>query len=134
MRVSIHAHHLAIPDDLPAYLEKHVTRPLARVYDDSAAVLEVHLGDAHPRRGSPDQECKLSFRMPGNRTMRVESVADDLHAALMDASDRLKRLVKRQLEKRRSPARKPAHRPLGRTWRDRSSRGGTTPDGGPSAL
>jgi putative sigma-54 modulation protein len=65
--------------------------------------------------------------------MRVESVAGDLHAALMDASDRLKRLVKRELEKRRAPGRKAAHRPLGRTWRERSRRG-TSPDGGPSAL
>lgn len=134
MRISIHAHHLAVPDDLPAYLEKHVTRPLARVYDDSAAELEVHLGDARPRRGGVDQECKLSFRMPGVRAMRVESVAVDLHAALMDASDRLKRLVKRELEKRRTPSRKGAHRPLGRTFRERTSRRGTTPDGGPAAL
>jgi ribosomal subunit interface protein len=134
MRVSIHAHHLAIPDDLPAYLEKHVTKPLARVFDDSAAELEVHLGDARPRRGGVDQECKLTFRIPGSRALRVESVAEDLHASLMDASDRLKRLVKRELEKKRAPGRKSAHRPLGRTWRERSSRKGTTPDGGPAAL
>jgi ribosome-associated translation inhibitor RaiA len=76
----------------------------------------------------------MSFRMPGARTIRVESTEDDLYKALMDAADRLKRLVKRNLEKMRAPARKKTHRPLGRTWRERSTRRATTPSGEPSAL
>jgi ribosome-associated translation inhibitor RaiA len=134
MKLSIHAHHLSVPKDLPEFLQKHVTRPLARVFDDPAAELAVHLGDARPAKGGVDQECRISFRMPGARTLHVESVADDLYKALLDAGDRLKRLVKRNLEKMRAPARTKTHRPLGRTWRERSSRRGTTPDGEPSAL
>jgi len=134
MKISIHAHHLALPDDLPRYLQKHIAKPLARIYDDSAAELEVHLGDARPRRGGVDQACSLTFRMPGARTLHVETVAEDIHAALIEASDKLKRSVKKELDKKRSPSRKPAHRPLGRTFRERASRRGTTPDGGPSAL
>jgi ribosomal subunit interface protein len=134
MRLSIHAHHLTLPPDLPAFLQKHVTRPLARMFDDPAATLSVHLGDERPRRGGVDQECKLSFRMPNARTLHVESVADDMHKALLDAVDRLKRLVRRELSKMRTPSRKLVHRPLGRTWRDRSSRRGVTPGGDPAAL
>lgn len=134
MKIIIHAHHLALPEDLPQYLQKHVTKPIARVYDDSAALLEVHLGDARPRRGGVDQECRLSFRMPGANTIHVETVAQDIHAAFIEAADKLKRAVKKELDKKRSPARKTAHRPLGRTFRERATRKGTTPDGGPSAL
>jgi ribosome-associated translation inhibitor RaiA len=134
MKLSIHAHHLSLPKDLPQFLQKHVTRPLARVFDDPAAELAVHFGDPRPAKGGVDQECRMSFRMPGARTLHVESVADDLYKALLDAADRLKRLVKRNLEKMRSPARKKTHRPLGRTWRERSTRRGTTPAGEPSAL
>jgi ribosome-associated translation inhibitor RaiA len=134
MKLSIHAHHLSLPKDLPAFLQKHVTRPLARVFDDPAAELAVHLGDERPARGGVDQACRMSFRMPGARTLHVESVADDLYKALLDAGDRMKRLVKRNLEKMRSPARRKTHRPLGRTWRERSTRRGTTPSGEPSAL
>jgi ribosome-associated translation inhibitor RaiA len=134
MRLSIHAHHLTLPPDLPVFLQKHVTRPLARLFDDPAAELSVHLADERPRRGGVDQECRLSFRIPNARTLHVEAVDDDLHKALLDAVDRLKRLVRRELSKMRAPARKPVHRPLGRTWRERSSRTGVTPGGDPAAL
>jgi hypothetical protein len=66
--------------------------------------------------------------------MTVGAVEDDLYKALLDASDRLKRQVRKQLEKMRSGSRKPVHRPLGRTWRERSTRRGVTPEGGPAAL
>lgn len=131
--MSIHAHHLALPPDLPAFLRKHVTRPLVRLVDGPAAELELHLGDARPRRGGVDKECRVSFRMPAARTLHVESVGEDVYTALLDAAERLKRLVKRELSKMRAPARKPMHRPLGRTWRERATRRGV-PDGDPAAL
>jgi ribosomal subunit interface protein len=134
MRLSIHTHHLTLPPDLPAFLEKHVTRPLARLIDDPAVELSVHLGDERTRRGGVDQECRVSFRMPNARTLHVEAVEDDVHKALLDAADRLKRLVRRELSKMRAPSRRPVHRPLGRTWRELSSRRGVTPDGDPAAL
>jgi hypothetical protein len=34
----------------------------------------------------------------------------------------------------RATVRKPMHRPLGRTWRERSTRRGLTPDGEPATL
>jgi putative sigma-54 modulation protein len=134
MKLVIHAHHLAVPRDLPAFLDKHVTRPLARLFDAPSAELSLHLGDARPTKGGVDQECKLSFRMPGTKTIHVESVQEDLYTALLDTADRLKRLVKRELEKMRSGSRKPMHRPLGRSYRERSSRRGVTPDGGAAGL
>jgi ribosome-associated translation inhibitor RaiA len=133
MKLSIHTQHLWLPPDLPAFLEKHVTRPLARIFDDAAAELSIHLGDARPRRGV-DQECRLSFRMPGARTLHVESVEDDVHKALLGATERLKRLVRRELSKMRATSRRPMHRPLGRAWRERSTRRGVTPNGDPAAL
>ena len=134
MKLVIHSHHLALPKDVSTFVTKHVTRPLARIYDDPAAKLTVHFGDARPQKGGVAQKCRLAFRMPGTRQISIGSVQDDLYKALLDASDRLKRQVRKQLEKMRSGSRKPTHRPLGRTWRERSSRRGVTPEGGPSAL
>ncbi len=135
MRISVHHHHrVQIPPDLPAFLAKHVTRPLARIFDDASAELAVHLGDERPSRAGVDQQCRMSFRMPGARTVHVESVQDDLYKALLDASDRLRRHVRKQLSKMRSGSRKPMHRPLGRSWRERSSRRGVTPGGDPAGL
>jgi ribosome-associated translation inhibitor RaiA len=133
MRLSIHVHHLALPKDLPDFLEKHVTKPLARTFDDPSAELSVNLLDSCPRRGV-EQECRLSFRMPGVRTLHVEATENDVHKSLLEAVDRLKRLVRRELSKMRAPSRKPLHRPLGRAWRDVASRRGVTPDGDPAAL
>ncbi len=134
MKLIIHSQHLDAPPDLPRFLDKHVTRPLARVFDDPAAELDVHLGDERPRRGGVDQECRMSFRMPGARTVHVEAIADDLYKALLSAGDRLRRHVRKTLSRMRSPSRRPTHRPLGRTWRERSSRRGVTPGGDPAAL
>ncbi len=134
MKLVIHAHHLALPPDLGTFLHKHVTRPLARLHDDSAAELSVFLGDARPQRGGVDQECRLTFRLPGVRQLSVASVRPDLLEALLQAADRLKRVVKREVAKMRSGSRRPMHRPLGRSWRERSSRSGTTPEGDPAAL
>ncbi|MGC3999923.1 MAG: HPF/RaiA family ribosome-associated protein [Anaeromyxobacter sp.] len=134
MKLVIHAHHLALPPDLGTFLQKHVTRPLARLHDDPAASLSVFLSDTRAQRGGVDQECRLAFRIPGARSLTVTSVQADLYQALLDCTDRLKRLVKREVAKMRSGSRKPMHRPLGRSWRERSSRTGTTPEGDPAAL
>jgi ribosome-associated translation inhibitor RaiA len=134
MRLSIHTQHLSVPPDLPEFLEKHVTRPLARVFDDAAAELSIHFDDVRRRRGGVDQQCRISFRIPGARTLHVESVEDDPHKALLGAAERLKRLVKRELGKMRAPSRRAMHRPLGRAWRERSTRRGVTPGGDPAAL
>jgi ribosomal subunit interface protein len=134
MNISIHSHQLSFPADLPDFLRKHVTRPLARIFDDPAAELAVHLGDARRRKGGADRECRLSFRMPGARTIHVESTEDDLYKALLDASERLRRHVRKQVSKMRSTSRKPMHRPLGRAWRERSTRRGVTPAGEPASL
>ncbi len=134
MKLSIHANHLSLPKDVAAFIVKHVTRPLARVYDDQAAELSIHFSDSRPKKGGVDQTCRLSFRMPGARTVHVESVQEDLYKALLDASERLKRHVRKQVDRMRATSRKPMHRPLGRTWRERSTRGGVTPDGEPAAL
>jgi putative sigma-54 modulation protein len=134
MKLSIHANHLSLPNDVARFIEKHVTRPLARVYDDSAAELAVHFDDSRRKKGGVDQACRLSFRMPGARTVHVESVEDDLYKALLDASERLKRQVLKQVDKMRATSRKPVHRPVGRTWREQATRRGVTPEGDPASL
>ena len=134
MKLAIHAHQLAAPRDVTAFVRKHVLASLRRMYDSSAAELVVHVEDAKPGKGGVDQACKMTFRMPGARAQHVESVKDDLHAALLECGQRLKRLVQRQLQKQRTPARAREHKPLGRSWREAVTRRGATPDGTPATL
>jgi ribosome-associated translation inhibitor RaiA len=134
MKLVIHVHQLGVPRDAQTFLRTHLVRPLARLHDSPAAELTVGFDDARPNKGGIDQRCRLTFRMPNTRTLHVESVADDLHAALLDAAKRLRRLVEREVGKMRSSSRAPMHKPLGRSWRRRSSRAGVTPDGAPATL
>ncbi|HYS82590.1 MAG TPA: HPF/RaiA family ribosome-associated protein [Anaeromyxobacteraceae bacterium] len=134
MKVSIHAHHLAAPRDVTVFLEKHLLAPLRRLHDSPATELTVHVEDTKPGKGGVDQACKVTFRMPNSRTMRVEAVRDDFHAALLDCAQRLRRLVQREVQKQRSPGRAPVPRPLGRTWRQRAQSAELAPDGYPSTL
>jgi len=134
MKLVIHPRQLEAPADVLAFLRKHVVMPLRRLHDSPATQLTVFLEDAMPERGGVDQACKLSFRMPGARSIRVESVARDVHASLLDCSQRLRRLVLREVERQRSSGRSRASRPLGRAWREASTRRALSPDGTPSTL
>ena len=134
MKVSIHAQQIEKPRDLTAFLTKHLVTPLRRLHDSPATELTVHVEDTKPTRGGVDQACKVTFRMPSAKTLRVESVQDDLHAALLECAQRLKRLVQRQVGKQRSPGRSPESRPLGRMWRRRATRSELAPDGSPATL
>ncbi len=134
MKLVIHAHQVELPRDAPAFVRKHVVGPLSRLHDSPAAELTVNFGDVRMKKGGVDRACGLTLRLPRARTLRVESIKDDLRTALLDAADRLKRLVQREIAKQRSPSRKPMQRPLGRTYRRIAEERGTTLDGAPSTL
>ena len=134
MRLLIHGHQLGVPRDAQAFLRKHLVRPLSRLHDSPADELTVHFDDARPRKGGVDQVCRLTLRIPGARALHVESIAEDLHAALLDAARRLKRLVEREVGKQRSTSRSPMHKPLGRAWRQQATGSALAPDGTPSTL
>lgn len=134
MKLVIHGHQLGVPRDAQTFLRKHLIRPISRLHDSPASELTVGFDDARPHKGGVDQRCRLTLRMPNARTLHVESVAEEIHAALLDAARRLRRLVEREVGKMRSSTRSPMHKPLGRSWRRRSSRAGVTPDGEPSTL
>ena len=134
MTLQIHAHQLAAPRDVTAFIRKHVLAPLQRLHDSSATQLVVFVEDAKPGKGGIDQSCKMTLRIPGARTLRVESVNLDLHASLLDCAKRIRRLVEREVGKQRSTSRAPQHRPLGRTWRNLATRSAEAPDGTPSTL
>ena len=134
MKVSIHAHHLDAPRDIAPFLSKHVLTPLRRLHDSPASELTVHVEDTTPGKGGVALACKITFRMPNARTMRVEAVRDDLHAALLDCAQRLRRLVQREVAKQRSPSRAPMSKPLGRAWRQRAHGAELAPDGTPATL
>jgi hypothetical protein len=134
MKLVIHAHQIEAPRDTRSFLRKHVVQPLVRLSDSPAHELTISFDDARPRKGGVDQHCRLTLRMPNARQLTIESVADDLHAAMLDAGRRMKRLVEREVGKQRSTSRSPMHKPLGRSFRLRATKRELAPDGHPSTL
>lgn len=134
MKLVIHAHQVEAPRDTRSFVHKHVVQPLMRLSDSPAHELTVQLDDLRPSKGGVDQRCRLTLRIPNTRQLTVESVAEDMHASMLDAGRRLKRLVEREVGKQRSTSRSPMSKPLGRTFRERATRREMAPDGFPSTL
>ena len=119
MKVLIQGKQMTVPDELKSYVMERLVTQLTRFYDSSAAELRVEFGDTNGTKGGNDKECHLTFRMPMAATIQIEEITQDAYASLDVASDRLIRIVKRELERmRRRPAGHHKYRPLGTTVAD----------------
>ena len=100
MKVIVQGKQMRLTEGLRRFAEQHVVRPLRRFYDNEAAELRVEVGRDNGNRGE-SKECHLTFRMPGARTIQIEESTADVYACLELAADRLVRVAKKELGKRR---------------------------------
>ena len=103
MKVLISGKQMQVSDKLKSHVDEHLVQALTRFYDNQAAELRVEFGDARPKKGGDDMECHLTFHMPGCKTLQIEESTPDPYASLVRASERLVRLVKKELERMRDP-------------------------------
>lgn len=117
MKVLIQGKQMAVPEELKSYVMERVVVPLTRFFDSSAAELRVEFGDVNGSiKGGNDKECHLTFRMPMAATIQIEEITPDPYASLDAASNRLIRIVHRELDRmRRRPTGHHKYRPLGTT-------------------
>ena len=105
MKVLTRGVHLALTDDLKAYIDKHLVAPLERfVQNQEAAEIEVHLVDNNGPKGGVDKECRVTVRVPHFQAIHVEEAAETEYAAIDAVRDRLERATKRAFQKRRDPS------------------------------
>lgn len=106
MTVILKGVHLRLSRRLREYIQKHLVAPMERFYKNPAAELEIHLVDTNgPKRGL-DKECRATVRLPGSKAIHVTEIGDDVYDAVTFVRDRLERLVKRELSRKRKPGRK----------------------------
>ena len=110
MKLIVQGKQMRVSQGLRRFAEEHVVRPLRRFYDNEAAELRIEVGRDNGNRGE-SKECHLTFRMPGARTIQIEESTPDLYACLELAADRLVRVAKKEVGKRRTPGRR-KHHPL----------------------
>jgi ribosomal subunit interface protein len=100
MKLIVQGKQMRVTQGLRRFAEEHVVRPLRRFYDNEAAELRIEVGRDNGNRGE-SKECHLTFHMPGARTIQIEESTPDVYACLELAADRLVRVAKKEVGKRR---------------------------------
>ncbi len=111
MKLIVQGKQMRITQGLRRFAEEHVVRPLRRFYDNEAAELRIEVGRDNGNRGESN-ECHLTFRMPGSRTIQIEESTPDVYACLELAADRLVRVAKKEVGKKRVSKGRHKHHPL----------------------
>jgi putative sigma-54 modulation protein len=114
MKTILKGVHVELTRGLKEHVYGHLVEQISSFYDDEAAEMEVHLRDSNGPKGGEDQECNLTFRMPGGAGIHLSERTDNMYKSIAQARDRLERLVKRELEKRREPTGHPFSNPASR--------------------
>jgi putative sigma-54 modulation protein len=102
MNVRIQGVHVRLSDTLKAYVDKHLVQPLARICQNDAASMTVHLVDDNGPKGGIDKEVRVTVRLPEQGTLHVSQRGDDLYAAICIARDRVETATRRALSRRAS--------------------------------
>ena len=103
MRLIVKGVHLRVTQTLRRFVATHLVAPIERFCDDPAASVEVHLVDTNgPKGGLNDKECRVTVLMPGSRGLHLTEATDDIYKSVALAKDRLERLSKKEVERRRS--------------------------------
>jgi ribosomal subunit interface protein len=111
MKLILQGKQMRVTEGLRRFTQEHVIRPLRRFYDNEAAELRVEVGRDNGNRGESN-ECHLTFRMPGARTIQIEESTPDVYACLELAADRLVRVAKKEISKMRRPKGRHKEHPL----------------------
>jgi ribosomal subunit interface protein len=106
MKVIVRGVHIDLTRGLKRYVFEHLVRPIERFYDSEAAEVDVHLCDTNGPKGGLDKECRVTVFMPRLPAIHITEASEDLYKCIDLARDRLERIAKKHLGKRRSPGKK----------------------------
>ncbi len=100
MQLLVRGVHIDVDDALRDFVEVHVHRALDRILAQDPVQLEVHLVEENGGKGGQDQTCRLTLHVPGHPALHIEEGSDDIHKAVVVASERLERAAKKYVDKR----------------------------------
>ncbi|MGQ0506213.1 MAG: ribosome hibernation-promoting factor, HPF/YfiA family [Myxococcaceae bacterium] len=107
MKVLVKGVHVKMSNGLKQYVQEHLVDPIEHFYQDEAAEIEIHLCDNNGPKGGEDRECRVTVRMPGSAAIHVNESSDSMHKSIDLVRDRLERLTKREIERKRRPVAHP---------------------------
>ncbi|HXN83971.1 MAG TPA: HPF/RaiA family ribosome-associated protein [Myxococcales bacterium] len=103
MKIILQGKQLRLTEAFKRYAEEHLVRQLSRFVDDPAAELRIELGRVNASKGGSEKEVHLTLRLSGSKTLQVEETTPDAYASLDLAADRLVRVAKEELARKRRP-------------------------------
>ena len=103
MKIILQGKQLRLTEGFKRYAEEHLVRQLSRFVDDPAAELRIELGRVNASKGGSEKEVHLTLRLSGSKTLQVEETTPDAYASLDLAADRLVRVAKEELARKRRP-------------------------------
>jgi len=104
MKLEIRGHHLEVTPSLRTYVEEKLD-PILRHHAGLIEELQVRLADTtgpHKKSGV-DMSCRITARLRFHVAVHVEEVGEDMHAAILLASDRALRAIQKQIDRARDP-------------------------------
>ena len=99
MQKTVKARHTKLTDALRNYVDEKITAPLARVFDDPAAKLEVRLDDYKHASGGQKEECSVHFMMPAGHEILITETDDDMYKAIDAVHARLLPQVRKERDR-----------------------------------
>lgn len=98
IHIEINSQDVERTDELDQFTRDRIQQALKHFADQITRV-EVHLHDENGPKGGTDKTCKLEGRPTGLEPLVVEQRSDNLHGAIREASGKLKRALRHELEK-----------------------------------
>jgi putative sigma-54 modulation protein len=100
MHIEIHGQNLRVGDQIQKHVKRQMDFALGQ-FDSWISGVVVHLEDVNGPRGGVDKCCRVLVNIKHGKTIKVENVDRDFAVAINRATDRLRQVVGREVEKRR---------------------------------
>ena len=99
MQKTVKGRHTKLTDALRSYVDEKISSPLARVFDDPAAKLEVRLGDFAHAAGGQKEQCSVHFSMPAGHEIIISETDEDMYKAIDAVHNRLLPQVRKERDR-----------------------------------
>ena len=100
MIISTSSHNILLFNELDDFVVDTMTKTLERLADDVLSV-DVFLKDINGPKGGVDKQVIVRAHLRNRQQLAIETVDENLYAAIKSGAKRMKRAVRRSLEKSR---------------------------------
>lgn len=106
MNINVQAQDFETTQAIDSFVRRQLSGALARLDTDVVAI-DVYLKDTNGPRGGRDKLALIRVRLRNRQLVTIESLHDDLYAAISNGVKRTKRAVRRHARKTRRIERQP---------------------------